>query len=319
MKKYLSKIVIGLMLILTGSVLTLIITKNVNNVYDEESNLGSKKNINMLSMMLEQTAGAGDYEMVTQSEWPTDGYVFNSTLSKCENGGELSWDDTNKRILMSGNTSDKCYIYFDKKMPSIAFTLDDTTYYAEEGMTYLEWSNSDYNTFGYYFDEEKKLYTSDTIDAMPSKSVVDKIVASDNYYSLFVAGKSRLGNGTIETTDGEVLDVDMSDYVTIELIIEKNLKSKNVTVPKSYISLIQKECTFSFIMLFETNIINSIPSLELTLSGIRASNVISSKYLNLTDYNWYNISSSVKSDNEVQFTNLPQDINNSIVCITKVS
>ena len=53
--------------------------------------------------------------MTTRSEWPTEGYVFNANLSKCENGGELSWDDENKRVLMSGNVSDKCYVYFDIK------------------------------------------------------------------------------------------------------------------------------------------------------------------------------------------------------------
>ena len=50
-------------------------------------------------MNLEQTAGAGDYKTVTQSSWPTEGYVFNSELSKCENGSELSWDDTKKQLL----------------------------------------------------------------------------------------------------------------------------------------------------------------------------------------------------------------------------
>lgn len=67
--------------------------------------------------MLETEAGSGNYELTTRSEWPTDGYIFNSTLSKCENDGELSWDDENKRILMSGNMSDKCYVYFDKYSP----------------------------------------------------------------------------------------------------------------------------------------------------------------------------------------------------------
>lgn len=67
----------------------------------------------MLSMMLETDAGSGNYELTTRDSWPTEGYIFNSTLSKCENGGELSWDDENKRVLMSGNVSDKCYVYFD--------------------------------------------------------------------------------------------------------------------------------------------------------------------------------------------------------------
>ena len=69
-------------------------------------------------MNLEQTAGAGDYKTVTQSSWPTEGYVFNEELSKCENGSTLSWNETKKAVIVSGNLSDKCYVYFDIYMPS---------------------------------------------------------------------------------------------------------------------------------------------------------------------------------------------------------
>ena len=89
----------------------------VIDVYENnETNI--KKSKNMLSMMLETEAGSGNYEMTTRESWPTEGYVFNTELSKCENGGELSWDDTNKIVLMSGNVSDKCYVYFDM-IPSV--------------------------------------------------------------------------------------------------------------------------------------------------------------------------------------------------------
>ena len=66
-----------------------------------------------IAMMFETEAGSGNYEMTTRSEWPTEGYVFNANLSKCENGSKLSWDNENKKVLMSGNKSDKCYVYFD--------------------------------------------------------------------------------------------------------------------------------------------------------------------------------------------------------------
>ena len=85
----------------------------INNKNINFSSETTKVNNNMLSMMLEQTEGVGDYKTVTQSSWPTEGYKFNSELSKCENDGELSWDDTNKIVVMSGNVSDKCYVYFD--------------------------------------------------------------------------------------------------------------------------------------------------------------------------------------------------------------
>ena len=87
---------------------------NSNDSYENVNNNEVIRYNDTISMMLETEAGSGNYEMTTASEWPTDGYVFNTILSKCENGGELSWDDTNKRVLMSGNVSDKCYVYFDK-------------------------------------------------------------------------------------------------------------------------------------------------------------------------------------------------------------
>lgn len=68
---------------------------------------------NVISMMLETKAGSGEYQKTTASTWPTDGYIFNESLSKCEQGSKLSWDNANKNVVMKGNLSDKCYVYFD--------------------------------------------------------------------------------------------------------------------------------------------------------------------------------------------------------------
>ena len=107
------KITIILMVFL-AIFLTIMLVVNKDNVeITNEVGNKSKKSNNLLTMNLEQTAGAGDYKTVTQSEWPTEGYKFNTELSRCENGSELSWDDVNKKILMSGVSADKCYVYFD--------------------------------------------------------------------------------------------------------------------------------------------------------------------------------------------------------------
>ena len=109
-KKKISIILIFFIAILS----TFVFVKNNSNVeITNEVNNKSKKNNDLLTMNLEQTAGAGDYKTVTQSEWPTEGYKFNTELSKCENGSEISWDDTKKVVVVSGNLSDKCYVYFD--------------------------------------------------------------------------------------------------------------------------------------------------------------------------------------------------------------
>ena len=116
MKKVIKKIALLLIVFGIGVGVTLY-TNNKYKVYDEEEPKQIMKHVDTISMMIETEAKSGNYEMTTRSEWPTEGYVFNSKLSKCENGGELSWDDTNKKVLMSGNVSDKCYVYFDIYVP----------------------------------------------------------------------------------------------------------------------------------------------------------------------------------------------------------
>ena len=93
--------------------------KTTNTYIDDNIN-NQTKIIKGISMNLEQTAGAGDYKTVTRSSWPTEGYKFNAELSRCENGSTLSWDDTKKAVIVSGNLSDKCYVYFDIYQPTLA-------------------------------------------------------------------------------------------------------------------------------------------------------------------------------------------------------
>ncbi len=141
----------------------------VTDVYENnETNI--KKSKNMLSMMLETEANSGNYELTTRESWPTEGYVFNSELSKCENGGKLFWNDINKRVVMNGNKSDKCYVYFDKYNPitinnysitsngnSITITIDATAgtgtiakylYSKDNGVSYVQSANNTYTFTG---------------------------------------------------------------------------------------------------------------------------------------------------------------------------
>ena len=122
------KIALPIIVFSIGVGATLLYTNNKYKVYEEEEPKQTKKHVDTISMMLETEAGSGNYEMTTASSWPTEGYVFNTELSKCENGGELSWDDTNKRVVMSGNVSDKCYVYFDVYVsPRFDEICDETT------------------------------------------------------------------------------------------------------------------------------------------------------------------------------------------------
>ena len=125
MKKHI-KLLVVLSIILVGSFSFYLFKGYKKDALVYENNK-IKPSSSGIAMMLETSAGSGNYEMTTRSEWPTEGYVFNANLSKCENGSELSWDNENKKVLMSGNKSDKCYVYFDVEIPTIANTCTSGT------------------------------------------------------------------------------------------------------------------------------------------------------------------------------------------------
>lgn len=103
-----------LLYVITIFVAVLGISIYINGNKNFDSNINNDK-YDTLGLLLETEVGSGIYETSSSDTYPTSGYKFNSELSKCENGGELSWDDVNKKVVFSGNVSDKCYIYFDKE------------------------------------------------------------------------------------------------------------------------------------------------------------------------------------------------------------
>ena len=117
-KKYITFSIVTLVLLV--ALITSFNYFKTTNTYIDDSVNNQTKITKGISMNLEQTAGAGDYKTVTRSSWPTEGYKFNTELSRCENGGEINWDDINKKVIVTGNVSDKCYVYFDIWIPSIA-------------------------------------------------------------------------------------------------------------------------------------------------------------------------------------------------------
>ena len=151
MKKHIKLLIVLGIVLLSGISFFLAKESKEKDIFKEESSNIKKKDthLNSVSMMLETKANSGNYEMTTRDSWPTEGYIFNSELSKCENGGELSWDNEKKVVLMSGNVSDKCYVYFDI-ISTIIFKIKNKTYYAKPGMTWEEWINSEYNVDGVY-------------------------------------------------------------------------------------------------------------------------------------------------------------------------
>lgn len=191
----------------------------VDNVYEEE-NLNNSNNINKgISMNLEQTAGAGDYKLVTQSTWPLWGYALNNDLSKCENGSTIIWDDENNAVKINGRLTDKCYFYFDK-LPLITFKIDSVEYQSEQGMSFLEWSKSEFNTFGYYIPLNDRITKDYDFKFIKQSAEVIKEISSDeyyiNYYSEYVSNRIKNDN----------LYGDIPNYENVKLLW--NFKEENI-------------------------------------------------------------------------------------------
>ena len=132
-KKYLI-ISISVLLVLSTCLYVFIsdTTEKVVISSNKESNR-SVVNTNALTMMYETEAGSGEYQVSSDTSWPTDGYTFNETLSKCENGSALTWDNENKRVVVSTSVSDKCYVYFDKEPDVIYLASYITSQYTTDG------------------------------------------------------------------------------------------------------------------------------------------------------------------------------------------
>lgn len=154
------------------TMINVICTFSGNKINSNVDELVSRKSKNTLSMMLETEQGSGTYEVSKTGEWPDSEYEFNSELSKCENGGELSWDESKNSVIMMGNSSDKCYLYFDKidgnlpkpTTPSIAF--DDNYNVIIYGST------SENGDVEYYYSFDNVTFTSGSTVAVNNSSVI---------------------------------------------------------------------------------------------------------------------------------------------------
>jgi len=79
---------------------------------------------NTLSIYLETAEGSGEYTLSDSDVFLTDGYTFNEEKSKCENGGLLSFDESTGKVRMTALASDRCYVYFNKGIPSLGNFAD---------------------------------------------------------------------------------------------------------------------------------------------------------------------------------------------------
>lgn len=201
----------------------------------------SKSYNNALSIMLETGSNTNEYEASTSTSWPTEGYEFNKELSRCENGGELSFDEETKKLQLISDKPEKCYAYFDKYLE---FYLDDVLFTAKPSMTWEEWLDSSYSDEWSYKNQIKSYewFTSNgyynSSGYFPlgmGKTFVDKYyVILDNKLrqaSLLTLSSSNSTNINNSLHSGFCDSNNIGDNkISFSIIITKNDKiSKNLT------------------------------------------------------------------------------------------
>ena len=338
-KKYIIFFIVTLVLLV--ALITSFNYFKTTNAYIDDSVNNQTKITKGISMNLEQTAGAGDYKTVTRSSWPTEGYKFNAELSRCENGSTLSWDDTKKAIVISGNLSDKCYVYFDIAyiLPSVT-KVTPTTKYNQITVTttgtkgtneiskyYYSINNSSYveGTSTYTFTNltEQTTYTikvkvadtngrmsneyslSATTDAYKLPTIADVTTSSTlNSITINVSGKA--GDGTI--TEYYYSKDNGSNYV------------KSTSLSYTFTNLTSDTTFYIKVYVKDSNGRNSIIYVTnaQTLFAVKLSNYVISQYTGTQGDNslYYHNSSLANGagDNSYRYAGASESVNN-FVCL----
>ncbi len=157
----------------------------------------------MYAIMLETEAGSGSYEPSTSSLWPGDGYIFNETLSKCENGGELTWHEDTRTVSLKTSVSDKCYLYFDKyNPPDVTIATNNSNNYTPATPATLNCTNATAE-----YNQKYQRIEISQINKYTNCSLTYQTPSSKTYLNNYITGLSGSAQG-----DGEVVN----EQVTID-------------------------------------------------------------------------------------------------------
>ena len=97
------------------------------------------------SLMLETSRGSGEYQVSNDTTWPGSGYMYNETLSSCENGSTLIWNNETNTVTLKANISDKCYLYFDIVPPDVTLATTNIAYGATPATLSCSNATASYN------------------------------------------------------------------------------------------------------------------------------------------------------------------------------
>ena len=183
-------------------------------------NDNSNKVSGMYAIMLETEVGSGSYEPSTSSLWPGSGYIYNETLSRCENGGELTWHEDTRTVSLKTSGSDKCYLYFDVQPPDVMITTNNSNNYMPATPATLSCTN----TTAEYNQKYQRIEISQINRlnkyTFGNCSLTYQTPSSKTYLNNYIIGLSGSTQGT-----GQVVDepnATMRDYTNATPIVQGN-------------------------------------------------------------------------------------------------
>lgn len=222
-------------IIIISSILILIIINmsnikiNKKDIYKEEQQNEEKKQQNNfnnnLAMMIETEVGSGIYEKTTLNNWQTNGYLYNSALSKCENSGKIEFNEETNKVIIKGNISDKCYIYFDKyvlpKITSLSTSnITPTSLYAK--LTTQVGTN---NIVKYYYSISTKENDENYIETTSATYNFTNLNPLTKYYIKAYVVDSNNRKSKISTTTATTTIYEWAKY---------KYETTTITIPEKY-------------------------------------------------------------------------------------
>ena len=217
-------------ILLTLCLITIVIFNSISN--DENniiSNINKDEQVisgNMITMMYETEAGSGEYTETVDNTWPETGYIFNESLSGCENGGELEYNSQNNTVNLLSNSSDRCYVYFDKYDGVWIDNISITNVTGSSVTLDVSATSENGNITTYYYSLNDSEYVSTSSNPIVIENLnqlteynikiyaIDNTGASSNIYELNVS--------TVEDIKPEINYVLVNDITTNSISISVN-------------------------------------------------------------------------------------------------
>lgn len=200
--------------LLTSIIIVAIFVDKDDKVVFESGKSNTIVRSNALTVMYETEADSGEYQVSTENIWPGDEYIFNETLSKCENGGILTWNDENKKVLLQTNISDKCYVYFDKySMPQIT-NVEATNITSNSITVNVTASGGDGNVVKYHYSINNGEYISSNSNSYTYENLNAETSYNINVYVTDSNGRKSSSHNANFTTLSDLISFTVTDEST---------------------------------------------------------------------------------------------------------